>query len=134
MTPSKRLPGPIMPKLLRHRLVLLCVLAAPCLLLAGPGNSAQPPKQAPKGQMKPMVKPMAEKSPSYREELVRLIPEDVALCLVVTDLRTQGDRLMKSPWVQALKDSPFGQVLGDAPELLKLAEVKKQIQKHLQID
>jgi hypothetical protein len=134
MTPSKRLPGPNMPKLLRHRLVLFCVLAAPCLLLAGPGNSAQQPKQAPKAQMKPTVKPMAEKSPSYREELVRLIPEDVALCLVVTDLRTQGDRLMKSPWMQALKDSPFGHALGDAPELLKLAEVKKQIQKYLKID
>ena len=73
-------------------------------------------------------------APVAREALLRLVPDDVALCLVVTDLRTQGDKLMKSPWVKALKDAPFAKALGDAPELLKLTEVRKQIQKHLQID
>src|SRR5205823_4064105 len=80
------------------------------------------------------VPAISAQAPSPREELVRLVPEDVALCLVVTDLRTQGDKLLNSPWVKALKDSPLVQALGDAPELLKLAEIRKQIQKHLKVD
>jgi hypothetical protein len=81
-----------------------------------------------------LVAPAAAQSSAPRDELIRLVPDDVALCLVVNDLRTQGDKLMKSPWVKALKSSPFIKALGDAPEVLKLVEVQKQLQKHLQID
>src|SRR5262245_22469433 len=78
--------------------------------------------------------PARAQAPAPRDELVRLVPDDVAFCLVVQDLRTQGDKLMKSPWVQALKASPLLKGLGDAPELLKLAEVGKELKKRLQID
>src|SRR5262245_54832201 len=78
--------------------------------------------------------PASAQAPAPRDELVALVPDDVALCLVVTDLRTQGDKLIKSPWVKALKEAPFAKALGDAPEMLKLAAVKKLIQQRLQID
>src|SRR5436190_23489415 len=97
----------------------LFLWAVAALSLAGRA-SAQAPSPAP--------------APSAREALLRLVPEDVALCLVVTDLRTQGDKLMKSPWVKALQDGPFAKALGDAPEMLKLAAVQKLIQQRLQID
>ncbi|HYV35024.1 MAG TPA: hypothetical protein VE988_04915 [Gemmataceae bacterium] len=71
---------------------------------------------------------------SPRDDLVRLVPDDVAMCLVVHDLRGQGDKLLKSPWAKALNESAFGKVLGDAPELLKLEEVQKQLAKRLHIE
>jgi hypothetical protein len=97
-----------------QRHLLIGALAALLLMAATPVASAQ--------------------TPPPREQLLSLVPDDVAVCLLVTDLREQGDKLMQSPWIKSLKDSPFGQVLGDAPELMKLANVRKQIQKHLQVD
>jgi hypothetical protein len=72
-------------------------------------------------------------APAPRDELLRLVPDDVALCLVVNDLRGQGDKLFQSAWLKHLKESPLLQALGEAPELLQLAQVKEQLQKRLQI-
>jgi hypothetical protein len=81
-----------------------------------------------------LAAPAAAQAPSARDELLRLVPDDAALCLVVTDLRTQGDKLMQSPWVKALKDAPFAKALGDSPEMLKLSAVQKLILSRLQVD
>jgi hypothetical protein len=68
-----------------------------------------------------------------RDELLRLVPADVALCLTVDDLRGLGGKLSQSHWVQALKDSPLGQLLGDAPQWLQLDDLKKQLKARLHV-
>lgn len=78
--------------------------------------------------------PLQGQAVSPREELLRSLPADVALCLVVDDFRANGEQLSKSPWLKALKESPLFQALGDAPEMLQLSAIKDQLAKRLQMD
>ncbi len=67
------------------------------------------------------------------EELVRLVPDDVGFCLVISDLRAQHEKLVRSPWIQAVRDSPFGKALRDAPEMLQLRKLDGQLRKSLNL-
>src|SRR5262245_64699570 len=53
-------------------------------------------------------------------ELLRLVPDDVAFCLVVRDLRGTYAALLESPFVEKLRASRLGAALRSAPELGKL--------------
>jgi hypothetical protein len=68
-----------------------------------------------------------------RDEVLRLVPEDVSFCLVVQDLRGHSDALLASPFAQKLTNSPFGKRLLSAPEWQKLAEVNNLLKQHLEI-
>jgi len=70
-----------------------------------------------------------------REELLRLVPPDVAFCLVIGDLRDHTDRLLQSPWFKALRQSPLGEALAASPEVKRLEKFLSQdLPKNLQID
>jgi hypothetical protein len=69
-----------------------------------------------------------------RDELLRLVPDDVGLCLVVQDLRGHAAALNDSPFAARLRASPFVVALRQAPEVRKLAAVEQQLKEHLQID
>src|SRR5215472_11721207 len=58
-----------------------------------------------------------------RDDLLRLVPDDVGFCLVISDLRTHTDKLHDTPWIKAVRQSRLGQALVAAPELLKLAKI-----------
>jgi hypothetical protein len=106
--------------------LLLCLGVLTALAaLADPTTSAQPPK--------PGQKPKTDRTTVAPEDLMRMVPDESALCLVAGDLRTQSDGSLKPAWIKALKDSPLTKLLGDAPELLQLAELRKQIQKYLPV-
>jgi hypothetical protein len=114
-----------MSKSMPRCLICLGALAMLALALGDPPGSAQPPKP---GQKQP---PPQDQSAKARNALMELVPQEAALCLVVSDLRLKSDGFMKAHWVKALQDSPLAKVLGDAPELLKLAALRKQIQKYV---
>jgi hypothetical protein len=78
--------------------------------------------------------PLPLSAAAPRDELLRLVPEDVGFCLVVQDLRGHLEQLQESPFVQQFHRSPLGQVLHNAKEMQKLLEVEKQLQKSFRLD
>src|SRR6266851_1304220 len=69
-----------------------------------------------------------------REELLRYVPEDVAFCLVVQDLRGHSADLASSPFVKSLKDTPIGVGLAASPDLEKLFDADKFLKATLKVD
>jgi hypothetical protein len=76
--------------------------------------------------------PCPAQAPS--EELLRYVPKDFGLCLVVNNLRAHAAQWDKSPWIKALKESTLGRSFVDAPELKELVKYQQDLQKHLDID
>jgi hypothetical protein len=76
-----------------------------------------------------VVAPIQAATP--RDEVLRLVPEDVNFCLVIQDLRGHSEALLASPFAKKLTDSPFGKRLLSAPEWQKLAEVNDHLRQHL---
>jgi transcriptional regulator of met regulon len=66
-----------------------------------------------------------------RDELLRLVPDDVAFCLTVQDLRGHAEALAASPFAEAFRKSAFGAALKESDELKKLrlfdAELQRQV-------
>jgi hypothetical protein len=69
-----------------------------------------------------------------RDELLRLVSEDVGFCLVVQDLRGRVDEFLHSPFVARWRASPLGQAVARAKETQKLESVEEQIRTLLHID
>jgi hypothetical protein len=88
---------------LRRCLAIWLVLAAPAGLLAG----------------------------TPRDELLRFVPEDVAFCGVVQDLRGHRAALLDSPFVEKLCQSALGRSMAASPEFAQLAKVEMFLSKHL---
>src|SRR5882762_6980811 len=70
-------------------------------------------------------------APTPAEEILRLVPDDMAFCLVVQDLRGYGDKFQKSHWYQVLNQSPLGSALFSSKEFGAIAKFEKEITKHL---
>jgi hypothetical protein len=68
-----------------------------------------------------------------RDQLLRLVPDDVGVCLVINDLRGHSDKLARSPWIKMVRQSPLGKALADAPELRKLFKLEEHLKKSLHI-
>jgi hypothetical protein len=62
-----------------------------------------------------------------RDNLLRLVPEDVGFCLVIQDLRQHSDSFLRSPFVKKFLESPIGKAISDAPEQKKLAEFEAHL-------
>ena len=73
--------------------------------------------------------PAARAAP--REELLRLVPDDVAFCLAVQDLRGHAGALKASPFVEAFRKSPFAAAFKDSEELKKLAGIDAELRKQI---
>jgi hypothetical protein len=69
-----------------------------------------------------------------RDEVLRLVPEDVGFCLIVQDLRDHADALAASPFVEQFAQTPLGAAIGSAKETEKLKALEKEFQKALGID
>lgn len=70
---------------------------------------------------------------SPRDELLRLVPDDIGFCVVVQDLRGHAERLQASPFFKQFCSSPLGLVLLQAPEWEKLREGDEFLQQHFQV-
>ncbi|MBL8795513.1 MAG: hypothetical protein JNM56_16530 [Planctomycetia bacterium] len=69
-----------------------------------------------------------------RDELLRLIPDDVAFCLVVQDLRGHLTALTESPFVQQFRGTVAGKAILGSPEVTQLIEAEKFLKQHLDVD
>lgn len=65
------------------------------------------------------------------EELLRLVPEDTGLCLVVQDLRGHLSALAGSEFARRFAASPLGKSLAADAEFKKLADVETFLEKQL---
>src|SRR5262245_18791007 len=81
-----------------------------------------------------LLLPLAAAAATPREELLRLVPDDVGFCLVVQDFRGHADALQTSPFVQHFRRSPLGLALKGSQEMHKLEEAEKFLQKTLRVD
>jgi hypothetical protein len=73
----------------------------------------------------------AARASAARDELLRLVPDDVGLCLVIDDLRGHTERILASPWMKRFLASPLGQAVASSPEMKKLAKVDADLQQGL---
>ena len=76
----------------------------------------------------------APQATSARDEVLRLVPPDTGVCLIVTDLRGHADKLRRAEWLKALRSSSLGQALAASPEAARLARFEADLKKHLQVD
>ena len=65
-----------------------------------------------------------------RDELLRLVPDDVGFCLVIQDLRTHADNLAHSPFAAQFAKTTFGVSLSTSPELAKISDFEQELKKH----
>jgi hypothetical protein len=77
--------------------------------------------------------PPASVRAAPRDDLLRLVPNDVGFCLVISDLRTHPEKLREAPWVKALRQSHLGVAVAASPEMIKLAKIEEHLQKQLQV-
>jgi hypothetical protein len=68
---------------------------------------------------------------SPRDELLHLVPDDLGLCLVVTDLRGQSEKLLRTPWLKAALASPLGKTLAESPEFKQLGRIDTFLRQQL---
>ena len=66
--------------------------------------------------------PPAAAAPAARNELLRLVPDDVTFCLLLQDLREHARALRASPFAADLARTPLGAGLAATPELRRLDE------------
>ena len=79
-----------------------------------------------------IVSPGRAASPT--EELLGLVPDDVAFCLVVRDLHGHMRALLASPFAQSFPKSALAGLLKQSPEIQKLVVFDQQIRTHLGVD
>src|SRR5262249_22319591 len=78
--------------------------------------------------------PLAASAATPREELLRLVPDDVGFCLVVQDFRSHADTLQTSPFVEHFRRSPLALALQGSQEIQKLEAAEKFLQKTLRVN
>jgi hypothetical protein len=71
---------------------------------------------------------------SPREELLRYVPDDVAFCLVLQDLREHDKALEQSPFMKDLAKSPVIQALLQSDDLKNLLKVDEFLRDNLGVD
>lgn len=66
-----------------------------------------------------------------RDELLRFVPDDVAFCFVLQDLRVHAADLADSPFVAQVRQSPLGLALQASAELAQLDKADRDLRKTL---
>lgn len=78
--------------------------------------------------------PIAAAQTPFRYELLHLVPDDFAVCVVVHDLRGHSARWKQSDWLKRFREAPVGKSLLEAPEWKQLDAVQADLKKHLDLD
>ncbi len=69
-----------------------------------------------------------------RDELLRLAPDDVGLCVLVQDLRGHAAALADSPFLAQFRASVIGKMIGSSQEMRQLTAAEKVLKQHLETD
>jgi hypothetical protein len=67
-------------------------------------------------------------------ELLRRVPEEMPLCLLLNDLRGQSERLRQQAWFEKAKDNPLVQAFLDSREFRDLRSFEAEVRKHIGVD
>jgi hypothetical protein len=70
---------------------------------------------------------------SPRDELLKLVPDDVTLGLVMANLRGQTEKLAAAPWLERIKGSHLAQAIAASPEMEKLTKVDQDLRAGLNL-
>jgi hypothetical protein len=70
----------------------------------------------------------------YRHDLLKLLPDDFAVCVVLHDLRGHAARWEQADWLKRFKQTPVGQALLDAAEMKHLDKFQSELKKHFDLD
>jgi hypothetical protein len=76
----------------------------------------------------------AAQAAPFRSELLALLPDDFAVCIVMHDLRGHAARWEQSDWLRTFRASPVGKSFLDAPEVRQLDRWQSEMKKHLDLD
>jgi hypothetical protein len=74
------------------------------------------------------------KAVTPRDELLRLVPDPIGFCLVLQDLRSHAASLQASPFIEQLRQSPFGAKLRKSEDLKKLDQLESKLKEKLGLD
>lgn len=69
-----------------------------------------------------------------REELLRLVPDDVAFCVVLQDLRGHATNFQKSPFLEQFSKSPLAKPLEESKDLKRLLSLDEILEKKLGVN
>jgi hypothetical protein len=75
-----------------------------------------------------VVLPLRAATP--REDLLRLVPEDVGFCVVLQDLRERSTTFLTSPFADALRGTPVVQSVLRSPEMAQLQKLDQSLSKN----
>ncbi|HMF16082.1 MAG TPA: hypothetical protein VKE98_02695 [Gemmataceae bacterium] len=78
--------------------------------------------------------PCAAQTTAPREDILRLVPPDTGVCLVVSDLRGHWPKVRDAAWIKNLRESSLGKVLAADPQMARLRQVDSDLKKHLDVD
>ena len=70
---------------------------------------------------------------SPRDELLRLVPDDMTFCIVVQDLRIRAANDKAHSFITRLLQVPFAREKLDSPEIKKVFEMEKKVLKDLEL-
>jgi hypothetical protein len=80
-----------------------------------------------------LLAPVNARAVAGSDKLLRLVPENMAVCLLIENLREHASAFLASPFLKQFMISPFGKELLASAEVAKLRDVDKFVQKKLQI-
>jgi hypothetical protein len=69
-----------------------------------------------------------------REELLRLVPDSVAFCAVIQDLRGHAATLQTSPFAEQLRQAPFVVKMRNSDKWKKLDQIESEMKEKLGLD
>ncbi len=69
-----------------------------------------------------------------REEVLRLVPPDLGLCLVLGNLPDHVDKCLQTRWFKELQESPLGKALAASPEAAQLRKMQDDLPRLLGLD
>ena len=79
--------------------------------------------------------PFAQAQPAgFRHELLALLPDDFAVCVVMNDLRGHSARWEQSALLKAFRQSPVGKSLFSGPEMDQLLRWQSDVKRHFDLD
>ncbi len=76
----------------------------------------------------------AAQSAPFRYDLLSLLPDDFAVCVVMHDLKGNAARWEKSAWLKMFRAAPLGKSLLEGPEMQQLERVQADLKKNLDLD
>jgi len=80
------------------------------------------------------VVPLADAQRPFRPDLLSLLPDDFAVCVVMHDLRGNAERWERADWLKRFRQSPLGRSYLDASEIKQLERFQADMKTHLGAD